>query len=306
MAGVSRAGITWLSRALNQHPDIAVFGQSRFWGKHYIEPDQNGLYLPEHRARIVDKIRAFEWDATVGDGPGCFPGVSLDEFRRLLASSVEACDSPSTPRHLYRAMATAVASLSGARIVIEKTPHHVLHAERIRRQFRDAKFILLWCAPQVHMAVLKGQADLRHHPLAAALAWRRYDAAITDQADRHDARTAVVDTAHLARQAHTPLDRLVRFLDAEPCAWPVSIPPFDFGIEDGELPPLDAADEHWLEKVNGVAQTRSKDRAGRRLAVLRSMLSLPAYVLHNLRVSRREVEGPLPAYYRRWLSGDAP
>jgi hypothetical protein len=305
LAGVPRAGITWLSRALNRHPEVAVFGQSRFWGKHYIEPDAQGLYGSREQRRLIAKINAFEWNATVGRAPGCLAGLSLPQFRALLVSAVESLDTPATPATVYAALSAAVAHSQKASIVIEKTPHHVLYADRIVRAFPAARLLLLHCPPFPHMAALKGQRDLRYHPLAAALIWRKYDAAIRACAKRFRANTTVVGVMSLAHEPHQTLQSLGKELGTAEFDWLGGMPPFDFGLPHGQLPQLDAADAFWMGHINRGAAGMTGAIAPPGLPVLKSLLTLPAYALHNLNVARREVEGSLFDYYRRWFSAGA-
>lgn len=301
IAGMSRSGITWFSRALNLHPEIAVFGQSRFWGKHYLQPDASGFYRAPQLARLKQKINEFEWNATVGAGQGCL-GVNLNEFRGILIDAIDSLDDESLPRDAYLVMAEAVASIKGARIVLEKTPHHVLHANRIRQQFPTAALLLLHCEPAVHMAVLKAQPDLKYHPLAASLIWRKYNSAIHIQLDNSPHLTQVIEASSLAKDPVAQLVKLTRSLGVANFDGFDAMYEFDYGVPGGQLPQLDGADSFWMRHVNqikadsGLTAIKSAD-------VFRSMVTLPSYILNNIQVSMKETEGSLFDYYRRWLFG---
>ena len=301
LTGVSRAGITWLSRSLNQHPDVAIFGQSRLWGKHFIQPDVNGNYRQQHLDRLVDKSRAFEWNATVGTGPGCIPNMQIGDSRRLLVNTVESLTDPVAPRDVYISMATAVAALKHARIAIKKTPHHVLHADQNREHFPNTRFVLLQCDPLVHMAVLKGQADLKYHPLAAALIWRKYHTAIAEQCGRYPTQTSVVNAADLATHSAHVLSRLANDLSIATYTWPDAMELFDYELSGSPLPRLDAADMFWMQYVYRLPLSHRLTKNACSVKLLHSLYRLPAYLVHNITVSTREVEGSLLDYYRCWL-----
>ena len=80
IVGMSRTGITWLTRALNLHPELTTFGQSRFWGKHFREPTDPRGYGAAELRRIHQRLRGFTWDGTVGHGPGCLE-QGLEDMR---------------------------------------------------------------------------------------------------------------------------------------------------------------------------------------------------------------------------------
>src|SRR5262245_30276560 len=116
--GMSRAGITWLSRRLNAHPEIAVFGQSRFWGKRFIRPAAPAGYSNPDLRRIHQILRSCEWDATVGDGAGTLRRLDHAGFHALLDEVFARVSAPISPANLFRAIAFAVAEREGKRLAI--------------------------------------------------------------------------------------------------------------------------------------------------------------------------------------------
>jgi len=246
---------------------------------------------------------AFEWDATIGDHPGCLPLTSLTSFRNQLCQAVEEVDLPATPGHVFLAMARAVARAKRARVIMEKTPHHVLHAGRIVRAIPDARFVVLWCDAPDHLRSLKGQADLLYHPAAAATAWRRYDAAIRDVLRNGPDRSLVVRYSDLATRPAPELARISTFLELSNVDWPWCLPGFYSGLAPGEpLPELSPGDWFWSRVINGVGRDVASTTPFRDMvSVLESLTLLPRFVVGHLRQNLPEVEGSWLAYYRNWL-----
>jgi hypothetical protein len=303
LVGMSRTGITWLSRALNQHPEIGVFGQSRFWGKHYLQPDPGGLYGEPQRDRLLRKIREFEWNATVGDRAGCFKGITLPDFRHLLSEAVQQLSFPASPGRVFAAMASEVARLKSARLVIEKTPHHVLHTQRILQALPNARFLLLWCDAGNHMRALKSQTDLLYHPAAAATVWRRYNAALNDLRVNLSDRSILIRYADLKARPIRELTRIVEWFGLQPIDWQSCLPEFYCGYNPVDsVSALSAADRFWLHRINGVRlDDVPANRVRDRLSVLRSWAELPIFAVRHLRRNLPGVEGSWIAYYRKWL-----
>lgn len=303
LVGMSRAAITWLSRALNQHPQIAVFGQSRFWGKHYLEPNKAGLYTHHHRDRLIQKARCFNWEATVGQEDGCFPETALREFRDILSDAIFQCSYPTQPKSVFTAMAKAVAQLKSATVVIEKTPHHALHADRIFNNFPEAKLILLWCDAQNHLRVLKSQTDLLYHPAAASLVWRRYNEKILRLRDDRPDKVIFTDYSELQKNSSVKISEIFTQLKVQPLPLEHGIPDFYHGRGPGEtLPQLSAADYFWLHRIGGIQTPQLNDNLpSEKFPIIRSLASLPSFGVRHLRENSSDVEGSLLDYYRKWI-----
>lgn len=303
LVGMSRAAITWLSRALNQHPKVAVFGQSRFWGKHYLEPNKHGLYTHYHRDRLIQKVRHFDWDATVGNEEGCFPNTSLQEFRDILSDAIYRCSYPAQPQSVFTAMARAVAQIKSATIVIEKTPHHALHVNHIVKHFPEAKFILLWCDAVSHLSVLKSQEDLIFHPAAASLIWRRYNKAISEVRASHPDKAIFARYSELQNQPLSAVSDILSQLEVQPARLENCIPDFYHGREPGEpLPQLSAADCFWLHRINGIRTSQVKTNSSNgAFSIAHSFATLASFSVRHLRENTSDVEGSLLDYYCKWM-----
>lgn len=291
IVGMSRTGITWLSRALNLHPALTTFGQSRFWGKHYREPADPRGYDQHELSRMHRRLRGFTWDATVGDGPGCLDS-DLEQVRAAIDEAWAQLRPPVPPARAFEALAGVFARAGGTTHVLEKTPHHVLHIDRIRAHLPRARFVIITADAHDYAAIQREQADLPYHPIAAALLHRRYAEAcrlavreLGDAAVHVDLRTLMADPD----RALLPVFEL---LDVEPISVVGRMPALQPFTE-----PAPSVDRFWLATLAGATRepTPSASELGR------SLLSLPGWALDNLRANLEDVEGSLVNYYADWL-----
>lgn len=301
VVGMSRCGITPLSRALNLHPDLVVFGESRFFGRCYVEPEAAAGYSLVELARIERVLLQFRWTATVGDEPGCFRHLSLDGMRKLLTEAFGQVQPPIPPGRLFTAIAERIADAEGKRYVLEKTPHHLNWVARIVRHVPGATFVVLLCDPYVFSRFHR-EHDSPYHPLAAALLWRGYMRSYERAAKRHPHRLVVVDTAELARGGEEALARVQRFFGLEVHDLSAPLDPLAafFTVEDGTGP----ADVFWINlfcwrlmRRHGYERRRMPPAPR---AVVASLVSLPRYCLDMLPRARGPGVGPA-RYVLQWL-----
>ena len=85
ICGMSRGGTTWLGHCLNQHPEVAVFGESLYWGRNYIEPAHNGKYTIEQINQVLGLLKR-DCKAFLGDGEGNLKCVDRDSWIEMLQS----------------------------------------------------------------------------------------------------------------------------------------------------------------------------------------------------------------------------
>ena len=290
IVGMSRTGITWLTRALNLHPALACFGQSRFWGKHFREPADPRGYDPHELERMRRRLRGFTWDATVGHGAGCLD-CDLEQVRAEIDEAWAQLRPPVPPVRVFEALAGVFARAGGATHVLEKTPHHVLHIDRIRAHLPRARFVIITADAHDYAAIQREQADLPYHPIAVALLYRRYADACQRAARMLGDEAVRVDLRALMADPDRALAPVFRLFDVEP----ISVA--------GRMPALDSlvgpqrVDQFWLA-------TLARARSGATPSAIelgQSLLSLPGWAIANLRVNVADVEGSLLTYYADWL-----
>jgi hypothetical protein len=293
IVGMSRTGITWLTRALNLHPALTTFGQSRFWGKHYREPADPRGYDQHELARMHRRLRSFTWDATVGRGPGCLDW-DLDRVRASIDEAWAQLVAPVRPARAFEVLAGVFARAGGSTHVLEKTPHHVLHVDRIRAHLPRARFVIITADAHDYAAIQREQIDLPYHPIAVALLYRRYADACQRAARMLGDEAVRVELRALMADPDRALMPVFRLLDVEPISVAGRMPALNPFAE-----PARSIDRFWLATLAnaGRGSTPSAIELGG------SLLSLPGWALGNLRNNIEDVEGPLLRYYAKWLWG---
>ena len=296
IVGMSRTAITWLTRALNLHPELTTFGQSRFWGKYFVAPADLRGYDAGELARIHRRLRGFLWDGTVGEGPGCLE-LELEGVRRLIDQAWSELAPPVPPSRAFEALARAFVRAGGAEHVLEKTPHHVLHVERIRSHLPRARFVIIEACAQDYAAIQRDQADLRHHPIAVALLYCRYAAACERAAQILGEDAVRVELRALAEHPDRALAPVFGLLGVEPAPLSSMMPAIAEVVPGPFAGPPPLIDRFWLEQLAG----QSGDARPSLLELVTSLRTLPPWAFDNLRTNLADAEGSLIRHYADWL-----
>lgn len=302
LVGMSLCGITPLSRCLNLHPSIAVFGESRFFGRCYVEPGSAAGYDAAQLRSIMAVLRQFRWRATVGDEPGCLKNVSLVQFRRLIEDTFSRADAPIPPGVLFTMLAERVADAEGKRYAFEKTPHHLNWVDRIVQHLPASRFVVFLCEPYA-FARFHQDHDALYHPFVTALLWRGYMRSYERAARRHPDRIVVVDAAELARDGAAALNRVQRFFGFE--LHDLSPPLARFSSEFATYTQEgDPADVFWINLFCSRLMRRHGYKQNwaplEPRPVLASVLSLPRWCFRAL-PRFKGTSGSVPSYLLHWL-----
>jgi len=302
IVGMSLSGITPLSRCLNLHPDVAVFGESRFFGRCYVEPSLAAGYDAAELGRILRVLRQFRWRATVGDEPGCLRKVSLVQFRRLLEETFSRAKTPIPPGALFTMLAERVADAEGKRYAFEKTPHHLNWVDRIVRHLPASRFVVFRCEPYAFARFHHAQGAL-YHPLATALLWRGYMRSYERAARRYPDRIVVVDASELVRDGTAALNRVQQFFGLELLDLSGPLAPFSSEFA-ASVARADPADVFWINLLCGRLMRRhGYARTWASLAarpILASLLSLPGWCIRALPWFKG-TSGSVHSYLAHWL-----
>lgn len=313
--GMSRSGTTWLARALNRHPEIAVFGESAFWGRKHVPPAEEAYAAEECR----EVERAHDGRMSVNDVAPELGGPSA-VVRSATGEAAEEAE-PVGPGELYRRVCARVGRAEGARIVVEKTPHHVLWVDRIEKHVPGARFLVCVRDPRGFLRSYKHQGERKpppvretfedlYHPVVTALVARQYLRAIRSVLDTRPDRTRMVRLEEIEDDPDGVLRDVQRFLGVEVRAG------LDRGTENTsfpgaeERPELDPAELFWLDVVAGRAsEALGYPRRSPRPVRLRwivPLLTLPVALLRVLSVVRGATVSDLGAYLRGWIAaGDS-
>jgi len=325
IAGMARSGTSYLGRCLGEHPEIAAFGETAFWGRGYVPPAPDGLYHPEQMRAVIRFLSARSWASSLPPGrPGHLRKLTLEKVPALLERALLPdgdASTPLTPAEAYLRIAEEVCRVEGKRVHIEKTPHHVNWPDRIFRALPEARFILTIREPYSWMLSYKHQGDRRpepsrtnfrklYHPISAAMQWKQSARAIHSLARSRRDAVLLVSLERMKSDEDAVLEEAQRFLGVEPLNLTESVPRPGSSFPDGRRPELSKVDVFWMNRIAG----REIDASGyeRRSAgfdpvgIAGSVLRLPLWAARAFLMLRRDTTGPILGYLRRWLGGGAP
>jgi hypothetical protein len=316
VAGMSRAGTNWLAKCLNEHPDSAVFGETAFWGRYFVEPGPEGRYTKEQMRSIIDRLKTTTVQAFGTRGPGSLKQVSSDNIPALLDETFGDGTEPLTPEEVFERVAETIARVEGKRYVIEKTPHHVNWVRRILDHLPRAKLVVLAREPYGFMLSYKHQGDRKpprikesfeklYHPLVCGWIWRTYAKNCYAAAQRYPGRVHLVRFEDIEDKPAAVIQDVERFLGLSPLDLSSKVPPDNSSFPSEPRPCLRSEDIFWM---NLVARKEMKKHGYpirptpfAPLAVAGSILELPYWAIRNVASLRDNVSGSLWRYIRQWL-----
>jgi hypothetical protein len=219
IVGMSRGGTTALTVALDGDRRVAAFGETAFWGRLWVEPGPEGLYDRDRMDLIASRLRGMR---CVPFGPdGLSPdGTSLGA---AMADAVGAMPAPASPIEVFRTMGNAVAASCGRSIPVEKTPHHLMHLDRILAADPGATAVVMLRAPAAFLRSYKHQGDRKpeparsnfhrlYHPMIASLVCRGSLRAAAEAMASHADRVRISQIETIRRDPATELAAIRRHL----------------------------------------------------------------------------------------------
>jgi hypothetical protein len=316
IAGMSRAGTNWLAKCLNEHPDSAVFGETAFWGRYFVEPGPDGRYTTEQMRGIVERLKTTTVQAFGTRGPGSLKHVSVDNISSLLDEAFQNCTEPMTPKEVFERLAEIITRVEGKHFAIEKTPHHINWIGRIVDHLPMAKFVVLAREPYGFMLSYKHQGDRKpprikesferlYHPLVCGWIWRTYAKNCYAAAQRYPDRVHLVRFEDIETNPATVVQDVERFLGLSPLDLSSKVPPDNSSFPMEPRPILSSEDIFWM---NLLARKEMKKHGYPMRptpiapwAVAGSIFGLPFWVIVNVFSLRNNVSGSLWRYIRQWL-----
>lgn len=329
IVGMSRAGTTWVGKCLNEHPHVAVFGESLFWGRAYIEPDaESGCYTAEQVKQILSNLKRNACDAFLGDGAGNLKNISYGNLEGIVDDLAHDLSAKPTPVEIFNTLASKIAAFENKRISIEKTPHHVNWIDRISASLPDARFVVMLRDPYAFMLSYKHQgrryeASLRnkfkrlYHPITCAFLWRAYFRSIVAAHSEHPKQTLIILTEDLKQSSESIMLDIQAFLGLELTnGLSHRVPPDNSSFDQQLRPALSPEDIFWMNRIAG----RDIKKAGRSFGfelqvapqclrqVFLSIMNFPLWImwatfhLHNSTES--SVWQYLASWIRRFLGAD--
>lgn len=317
VVGMSRAGTTWMGKCLNEHPDAAVFGESLFWGRAYVEPEQDGAYSGEQVARIIEELKCTAIAAFEGAGPGCLRRTTKEKLAEVLDQEFSHESGPITPGDLFLRIGRLIAECEGKRIAIEKTPHHVNWIKRILTELPESRFVVMVRDPYGFMLSYKHQGDRKepelqrklrrlYHPILCAVIWRGYMRAARMAIKTYRKQVMVVEFDRLQQNSNSILRLVQEFFLMEYVDLAQRIPPDNSSFPVGDRPSLGAEDIFWMNVINRTLIQEAgfclRDLPPHgALRIIMSTIVLPLWGFRTLISARSLISGSVPKYIWQWL-----
>jgi len=322
IVGMSRSGTKWLSMCLNEHSEIAVFGETGFWGKDYI-PTEDGRWTPQQCRAVLERMPGIrerridehgrvhvEGQATpVGETVGGLNGL----FFSLAEEIVSDGDSLS-PEEVFNRICSIVASDSGKNRVFEKTPHHINWIRRIHATYPNARFIVMCRDPYGFMRSYKHQGDRKtqaigaayrkiYHPIGCALVYRGYARAILDAQSFFPENMLLISLDAIKHDASSSLATIFHFLGVsyeEDCL----LPPLNSSFPE-RTKELDDVDVLWMNWIAGrEIQRLGYEKRKSNVSVsklLQTIAEVPRWGVNVWNHLKRNQNASVAKYILRWL-----
>lgn len=322
IVGMSRSGTKWLSMCLNQHPKVAVFGETGFWGKNYIQTE-DGYWTPDQCRSVLNRMpgirkkRRDEVGRLHVEGQATPVGASVGGLHGLfisLAEEILAGDKKISPRELFNRMCAVVSDESGKEHVIEKTPHHVNSIDRICSAYPRAKFVVMYREPYGFMRSYKHQGDRKapevsasyrkmYHPIGCALVYRGYAQTILRGKSEYLDKALFLPLASVKNDAEDTLCRVCDFLGvdySDDCL----LPPLNssFPEQKEELEKVDVLWMNWLagREMRKLGYTKKKSGASVS-SLMKTLSEVPRWSLNVWKHLKTYQNASAARYIMNWL-----
>lgn len=308
--GMSRAGTTWISRALNTHPDITVFGETAFWGRNFVGRSATEPIGAKRYRRLQEALADINVDVI-----STLP--SEERVYDLIARSLEQhCTSEDTPRQVFDHISACIAERTGAEVVIEKTPHHVRVVDRIRTCYPEARFIICYREPTEFVRSYKYQGERKpfpvkrefqqkYHPIGCALLYESYARSVIRAKSILGNQALTLPLEQVRENSAEELLRVENFLGVREGLGASDVDRNSSFSQGVDFDHLDSGEVYWVTRLCRNTASRlgyTVPPAGSLGAAIPWLLNLPVWVLRSLMlISRRSGQG-LNQYLRDLLS----
>ena len=310
VVGMSRAGTTGMVEALNAHPEVSAFGETKFYGISESRSqilDANALDgLKRHFKRIILRLRDPE-TAQAGE---------TDALKYVILQTLDELTAPVARGEVFEAIGSEVARTTNKAYWVEKTPHHLMHLGAVFADDPEARAIIMLRAPEGFMLSYKHQGDRKraavrdtlhglYNPILVALICRRY----LQEARKWQAAAPNGVLVVRLEDIRTAPDNvyanvLAHFLLPQEKIDHYRISNSSFGADAKNRPELSEAERAWLGLLtNAEAQALGYPPVTYKLRPLEMLRSLGALVVWPFRNASVlfQLRRYVGAMIRRWL-----
>ena len=308
IVGMSRSGTKWLSCCLDSHSEVAVFGETGFWGMHYIH---DSAYNPYPIDNVLRKMLGVHCNSI--SKKGIRPGEAVKKVRLELKENRTSL----LPNELFDRVCASIACESGKRWVVEKTPHHINWINRIMRVYPGSEIIILYREPYEFMLSYKHQGDRKeenarstfhamYHPVGCALVYRKYVKSITQALNQYTENCLDIEFSSLTQDSANQLRQIQDFLGLTSIQ-DIEVKKTNSSFEGKVKPQLTSEDIFWLNLLAGrhikrLGFQKIKTRIAP-LTILISLVNLPYWGLKVFAHLSQYQMTSTTRYLRKWITG---
>jgi hypothetical protein len=321
IVGMSRGGTNSMTRALNQIPGVVAFGETLFWGRFYEPPDAEGYYQKPHLQRLIHRYHNFQIGPSGGVGGLNF---SREHGGQVLLNAIKSVKPPITPSDLFRMIGRAIVEATGQNpettAWVEKTPHHVMHAERILKADPSAKLVVMIRNPEDFLLSYKHIGDVKppqaqkqfrtlYHPMTAAVVCRGYLKAALNATSNFPERVVICRFEEITTNFPETIKLVCRHLEL-PNSTQDTFPSANTSFRNSrsfQRPSLSSMDRAWLSLICRRPASQlgfSVQQQPKGLMIIFAFISslqLIPWFCQNCQFISKKTTGGLYAVLKQWL-----
>lgn len=202
VVGCPRSGTTLLQQMLDAHPSVAIAGETHFVGRFWLKRNEYGdLRVDGNFERLLGDIVSVPEFAEMGLDP--------DEFRR------EAQRRTRSYASVFELLLSLFRSRTGAALVGEKTPDHLVYAPVLLDFFPSARFVHIVRDPRAVVNSRRNVSWASESVFENAEIWHKYMRYAARFPRRIQSALLTVSYEALVTRPEEELRKICGFLDLE-------------------------------------------------------------------------------------------
>ena len=316
IVGAPRSGTTLLAQILSRHPDIIIFNETALYDFLSLHENEEShevtLLLSKYLAERVD-IRITGNKESSKDFGLLFTADECKAIKNDLDEYVKNINTECTYQQLFIYFMESIARHKGKRRYGEKTPNHAFHLDKIISDFPTAKIINVVRDPRDFVRSykyawrMKGSRDpggvkKLYHPLVTANLWMRSDNAFNRFSKQHVETCHDVRYEDLVERPEETIIRICHFIGEEftPDMVKVRGSNTSFSSKREELARWERAvcDFVCRKQIRYYDYEQGETGVYIVWAFIRSILTLPGFIIGVIPVLRRYYKGGIWKYLR--------
>lgn len=203
IVGHSRSGSTLLSTILGRHPNLISLPETHYCGSSYA-----GNFFSRYVARKnINKIYSYAIDRNVRLADLVY---SKSEVLRHLSGLTKIMD-----QDVFEGLLMSAANAQGGGRVVEKTPYHIEHIDRLITWFPDAKIICMLRDGRDAIQSLMNVPWTHSNPQRHAAYWSWCVRTALSKTRKHAGKVIIVKYEDLVLEYHSTMERIGELINED-------------------------------------------------------------------------------------------